>query len=581
MIVNVIHRPLAGRNHLFRWQQDVAHGLGLKVTILVQPDHLADPAIMTEVLADAEEFGDEIGLWFSELTPESLLPDVEGREPFLWLFSSHEKRAIIASAIRTFTDLTGSAPTSLGSYHLDRDSLAWAKELCPGLQTVVAGCFEEGVKVFHGCNHSWYLFNEGMPWGPWYPSTTNSLVPAAGPDDDAGVVAVPHLSRDLALSYESRNDYFATHPANVQRAMANEGVDVPYLMNLTELTALQEQWNDGFAYMNMFVGPAWLSNHHALEDADDVTQALYRDYLGHLVDLRREGRVRDMHLTEFGQWYRAEVPVGEPSTYLAKEILYGSGKHYLWVLGADLRATIDCFQGGSIGDLRPFVARQERWTGSDSPFLAMGSNPYVIHTQYRSGTAHHFADGSRTTLLLQHRDQTRDLADVATRVRAVERDGAQVTVDLEPVTVTFDDGLAATLRTTYRFGGDGRIGVTRHLEELSDPDADLLAVEYVKGCHGTTEYPEDMRGASLSVAGDTDERLSFAYRSRVLTTTGATSVRVDLPPIGTAVALEPEAPAHVGRATEGYLFNPYFTLECGGTLRRGEAMTTWLVLSAL
>lgn len=581
MIVNVIHRPLAGRNHLFRWQQEVAHSLGLKVTILLQPDHLADPEIVSEVLADAAEYGDEVGLWFSELTPGSLGPEVEGREPFLWLYSTPEKRSIIASAVHSFTTLVGHPPTALGAYHLDKVSLGLAKELCPDLQAVVAGCFEEGVRVFHGCNNSWYLFNEGMPWGPWYPSTSNSLVPAAGADDDSGVVAVPHLIRDLALSYEGRNDYFASHPANVQRAMANEGTSAPYLLNLTDLTAWQARWNDGFAYLNTFVGPAWLSNHHAIEDSDDVTRDLYRDYLTYLADQRREGHVVDMHLTEFGRWYRDHVPVGAPSVALAKEILYGSGKHYFWYVGSDLRATIDCFQGGSIGDLRPFVSRQERWTGSDSPHLAMGSNPYIVHTPYRTGTAHHFAEGSRTTALVQHGDETRDLASVATRVSDVTRDDGVVEVALEPVTVSFTDGLEVTIVTRYRFAGGGRIAITRHIQRISTPGAQVLLTEHLKGCYGTTEYPEDLRGAALLVDGKAPARLEYRYGSQTLTTPGARSVRADLPQIGTSVSLAPEAAGAVGRAVEGYLFNPYYTLECDSPALEGDEVTTWLVLNPL
>ena len=72
------------------------------------------------------------------------------------------------------------------------------------------------------------LFNEGMPWGPWYPAQNNTLRPATDEDEWSGMVAVPHLCRDLALSYEGRNEIsFATHPANVQRAMANEGSSAP------------------------------------------------------------------------------------------------------------------------------------------------------------------------------------------------------------------------------------------------------------------------------------------------------------------------------------------------------------------
>lgn len=581
MIVNVIHRPLSGRNHLFRWQQEVAHSLGLKVTVLVQPDHLLDPEIMAGVLADQAEYGDEVGLWFSELTGGSRGPEAGGREPFLWLYSEPEKRCIIGSTVRAFVDLMGSAPTALGAYHLDKVSLGLAKEYCPDLQTVIAGCFEEGVRVFHGCNNSWYLFNEGMPWGPWYPSTRNSLVPAAGPQDDSGVVAVPHLTRDLALSYEGRNDFFASHPANVQRAMANDGTSAPYLLNLTDLTAWQERWNEGFSYLNTFVGAAWLSNHHAIEDSEDVTQELYRSYLTYLADQRREGRVTDLHLTEFGRWYRERVPVGTPAVALAKEILYGSGKHYVWYVGPDLRATIDCFQGGSIGDLRPFVSREERWTGSDSPHLAVGSNPYVIHTPYRSGKSHHFAEGSRTTAFVEHRGEVRDLADLATKVRTITRDHGVVEVTLEPVMVSFADGLTVTIASRYRFVGEGRIAMTRSILHVSRPGASVQLTEHLKGCYGTTEYAEDLRGAVLSVEGHDSVTLAYEYRSRTLSSSDARRVRADLPQIATSVGLQPEVPHEFGRAVEGYLFNPYFTLECGTSAREGEEVTTWLVLSPL
>jgi hypothetical protein len=231
------------------------------------------------------------------------------------------------------------------------------------VQVAVAGCFEEGVRVFHGCNDSWYLFNEGMPWGPWYPSKTHSLRPALDEDDWAGIVAVPHLTRDLVLSYEGRNDFFATHPGNVQRAMAYRGTDAPYMFNLVDQHRYQEDFNDGYSYCHIFVGAGWLAPNHNVPDPEELSKKLYRDFLAYFAGLRDQGQVVDMTMSEFAAWYRQHVPIGRPQVALAKDVLYGSGKHYFWYVDPYFRVTVDAAQGGSIGDLRPYVGQFACVTG--------------------------------------------------------------------------------------------------------------------------------------------------------------------------------------------------------------------------
>jgi hypothetical protein len=583
MILNLLHRTTGQRSwDLLALQQDIAHEIGLKVTLLVDLRSMYDDEAVKEVKRYAREYGDELGIWFVGFRCPEFDAEIGGKETFLWLYPQEDKRRILEMALGQFRRAFGHDPLVVGSYHFDSASLDLLTSLCPSVKIAVAGCFEEGVRVFHGCNNSWYLFNEGMPWGPWYPSRTHSLRPAADEKDAVGIVAVPHLSRDLVLSYEGRNDFFATHPANVQRAMANEGADCPYMFNLVDQHRLQEEYNDGFSYCHVFVGAGWLSNHHAIEDPDEVTQDLYREFLEYFAGLREQGQVTDMTMSEFASWYREHVPIGKPQVALAKEVLYGSGKEYFWYVDPYFRVLIDATQGGSIGDLRPYAGRVERSTGPDSPALWYGSYPYVIQSQHRSGISHHFADGARTTLLVTHGDETLDLGTCRTRCAGVTRDGEGVHVRLTPAQLVFASGLKASIGTTYRFVGEGRLLIERRLADVSDPTAALRFQEYFKGCYGTTEYPEDMHGVELAVEGDISRTLAYEYRSRSIQAAEARAVTARIPQVNAEVRLEAAGgPAALGRAIEGYLFNPYYTLTLETTLEEGEEMRTWLNVQEL
>ena len=92
--------------------------------------------------------------------------------------------------------------------------------------------------------------------------------------------------------------------------------------------------------------------------------------------------------------------------------------------------------------------------------------------------------------------------------------------------------------TTYHFPADGRIIIDREIIDVSDPDAELRIEEYVKGCYGTTEYPEDMHGIALTVFGATEERIEFDYRCRTLETKEAKAVEARVPQINTVLRLE-------------------------------------------
>ena len=104
------------------------------------------------------------------------------------------------------------------------------------VKCAVATCWEEGPKAYHTCNNSWYTLFDGGPWNPWIPSKQNTHAPAANEEEDSGIVAIPHLSRDLLACYDGNGSNFGTHPQNVLRGMIYDSKtwEYPYLYNLID-----------------------------------------------------------------------------------------------------------------------------------------------------------------------------------------------------------------------------------------------------------------------------------------------------------------------------------------------------------
>ena len=288
-----------------------------------------------------------------------------------------------------------------------------------------------------------------------------------------------------------------------------------------------------------------------------------------------------MTMQEFAGWFRRNVPIEKPRLNLAKEILYGSGKHYFWYLDPFFRVVVDATQGGSIGDLRPYAGRTPCITGPDTPDMVYGSYPYLIHSQYRSGISHHFADGARTTMLITHLGETIDLGTCKTHVAEVRREGAATTVRLTPANLSFESGLTASIETTYIFRGSGKIEIIRRLSSCSDPEVVLSVQEYFKGCWGITEYPENLHGVVLGIEGENNQMIEYAYRSRILQTTGVRKLWAQIPQINTQVTLEPVNGAAAGKVVEGYLFNPYYTLKLDLSLSLQKEASTCLKITKI
>ena len=559
MIFNLIHRPKPGETYDF--QRKCAHDLKLKATILSPTELLEDEKTVSVAKQDNELFGDEVGIWISPMPTQ---PNTQ-----VWLLCEADKRATVKYSIDKYIEIFGHAPKSVGNYLMDSQLISIIKEYCPEVEAVVAGCFEEGVKVFHGCNNSWYLFSEGMTWNPWYPSKDHSIRPAENEEDWAGVVAVPHLSRDLVLGYESRNDFFASHPANIQRGLANDGIMHEYDFNLTDQYRMQEDFNNGFSYYQIHVSPGWLQCNQNILDSDDITQTLYRETLEYMVELRNKNALRDMHLSEFAEFYKANIPIKHSDIGVGKDILYGSGKHYFWIYNTDYRILIDTFQGGSIGDFRPYAGKYAAFTGVDSDNLIMNSYPYLIQSQYRTGLKNHFEDGSRTTLFVHHNNETLDMCNYPTKIADVKTEENSTKLTLSPVELTFNDGLTIKIKTSYEFIENGKIEVTREIISSSDPDAVIEFEEYVKGCYGFTEYPEKLKGIELFVGDKKVADYNYSDTSSVSESESSVSARI--PQINTVLSLSAvnKKPERVEIA-DGHLFSPFYKMKVCYNIRGND-----------
>jgi hypothetical protein len=102
--------------------------------------------------------------------------------------------------------------------------------------------------------------------------------------------------------------------------------------------------------------------------------------------------------------------------------------------------------------------------------------------------------------------------------------------------------------------------------------------EYITACYGTTEYPEDMTGITLSLTGESEkDEIAYAYKCRESEKNPAREITAAIPEIETRLTLIPEEGA-AGYFKEGYAFSPMFTLGAKKMVKGEGAFKTWLKL---
>ena len=606
-IVNIIHRPemvpeyaekvtghgkeedlgrkalLTESLDIFKTQQMLAHKYGLKTTIQMTYASLFNAEAVALAKEHHETYGDEIGLSLLGLPCEQFREKYKTKDFCIWMFSMEDKKAIVHDVFEKFHDAFGFYPESTGSYYMDADLINFIKAEYPSVKCAVATCWEEGPKAYHTCNNSWYTFMDGGPWAPWIPSKANTHAPAANEAEDSGIVAIPHLSRDLLACYDGNGSNFGTHPQNVLRGMIYDTKtwEYPYLYNLIDQYRSLAKYNDGYAYNMMFVGPGWMNKMGRWEQPYELLYKSYEDGCAYYGKLKAEGKLVDMTMSEFADYYRKKKSYTTPECALWRDILYGSDKQLFWYCDPYMRACVNMDQGGAIVDLRPYAAKLEWPVGIGTPHVQDASYPFLIQEKYRAGYFTHYAgEGTVRSAKLCWNGEEVDLCLCRTKAK-FSREGGDRILTLDPVEIVFAGGLAVKLQTIITFSeGSSNIRIDRKLLSVSEPDAEVTVKEYMVACYGTTEYSEDMSSLRLHIeAGEEDSvTIPYEYKCREAAVAGAEEVSCTIPPIRTRVSMLANGRNKIGFVREGYAFSPMFTLGWERKLKEGEVFTTWLNL---
>lgn len=564
---------------IFITQQSIAHKNGLKTTIQMTYASLFNEEAIALAKADHEKYGDEIALSLLGLPCEEFREKYHTKDFCIWMFSMEDKKAIVDDVFEKFHDIFGFYPESTGSYYMDADLTNYIKEKYPTVKCAVATCWEEGPKAYHTCNNSWYTLFDGGPWAPWIPSKQNTHAPAADESEDSGIVAIPHLSRDLIACYDGNGSNFGTHPQNVLRGMIYDTKtwEIPYFYNLVDQYRSLEKYNNGYAYNMMFVGPGWMNKAGRWEQPYELLKKSYEEGCAYYGKLKKEGKLIDMTMAEFADYYRQKKTYKEPECALWRDILYGSDKQVFWYTDPYMRACVNMDQGGAIVDLRPYAAKLKWEVGIGTKHVQDASYPFLIQEKYRAGYFTHYAGaGTVRSAKLSYKGEEVDLCLCRTKAH-FSKEGTTRILTLDPVTIEFAD-LTMKLQTKEYFEeGSSAIKIERTVLEMSDPTAVVELDEYMTACYGTTEYPEDMTGIKLTCEGVDKKEIIYAYKNREEAAEGATEVSAVIDAIETKVSLTPSGKA-TGYIEEGYAFSPMFKLGYKKEISNKEVFATWLNL---
>ena len=592
-VVNIIHRPELSPEYaekalgkvdgvrdesldIFRYQQDTAHKYGLKTTIQITYASLFSDTIIELAKREHEEFGDEIALSLLGLPCPEFKAKYKTEDFCIWMLDEKTKEEIVDDVFGKFYEKFGFWPESTGSYFLDAYTINYIKEKYPSVKCAVATCWEEGPKAYHTCNNSWYTIMDGGPWNPWIPSRINSHCPASDENDDAGIVAIPHLSRDIMACFDGNGSNFGTHPQNVLRGMIyykdGEEFEYPYLYNLIDQYRHLAKYNDGYCYNMMFVGPGWFNRRGRWEAPYELLAKSYDDGMKYYGKLKAEGKLVDMTMSEFADYYREthkDYKRGECALW--KDILYGSDKHYFWYADPAMRTCFDFNQGGAMIDLRPYVARIPQKVGIGTENVYDASYPYLIQINYRAGFFTHYAGaGTIKSCKVSCRGQSADLCLTRTMTK-YERIEGGITLTTNPVSLNLG-GVDIEIQSVYTvLDGEGKVITERRI--LNDiGDERVTFHEYFTGGFGTTEYQADMTSLTLGVDG---EEMAYSYHGRRIKGENAASAYVKVPDVMTLIEMGGDNDEAM--VEEGIAFSPVYHIGLSKTISKG-VVRTWLSL---
>jgi len=562
---------------IFRTQQQVAHDNGLRTTIQMTYASLFNAEAVALAREHHEQYGDEIGSTFLGIQCQQFRDRFKSKELAIWLFSMEDKRRIVDEVLGKFYEVFDFYPTSTGSYYLDAELVNYVKERYPMIKVAVATCWEEGPKAYHNANNSWYTIHDGSPWNPWIPSKRNIHCPASDEEDDIGIVAIPHLSRDLMAVFDGPGSYYGTHPQNILRGMVYEDREIPYFRNIVDQYRAMTKYNRGYAYNMMFVGPGWMSKSGRWEADYDFLLKSYQDGMAYYGQLKKAGKAQDVTMSEFADIYRQGRPYTRPECTLWKDILYGSKRQQFWYADPWMRLCLDINQGGAMIDLRPYAAKLVRPCGVGTKCLQDASYPFLVQSLYRAGYFTHYAgEGAVKSCKFSHKGEEVDLCTCRTLASFSEEGDTRV-VTLDLVDIEFSR-FTIHVQSLFRFAeGTGEVEIVRRIVDTGDPQAEVTIDEYITACYGTTEYPEDLTGVRLTVKGASGtESVDYAYKCREVEVSGVALAEVLVPQVDTRLTMHTDTDEASGYFREGFAFSPMYTVGIKKTVKGKGELRTWL-----
>jgi hypothetical protein len=562
---------------IFRTQQQVAHDNGLRTTIQMTYASLFNEEAVAIALEHQARYGDEIGSTFLGLQCREFRDRFKSKELAIWLFSMEDKKRIVDEVLDRFYQVFGFYPTSTGSYYMDAELVNYIKQQYPMIKVAVATCWEEGPKAYWNANNSWYTLFDGGPWNPWIPSKRNIHCPASDEEDDIGIVAIPHLSRDLMAVFDGPGSYYGTHPQNILRGMVYEDREIPYFRNLVDQYRSMVKYNRGYAYNMIFVGPGWMSKTGRWEVDYDFLLKSYQDGMAYYGQLKKQGKTQDVTMSEFADIYRQDRSYTRPECTLWQDILYGSQRQQFWYADPWLRLCLDMNQGGAMIDLRPYAAKLLRPCGVGTKCLQDASYPFLVQSLYRAGYFTHYAgEGAVKSCKFNYDGEEVDLCACRTHASFSEEEDTRI-VTLDPVDIEFAD-LTLRVQSIFRFAeGSGEVEIVRQVIETTDPAAEVTIDEYLTGCYGTTEYPEDLTGVRLTLEGASGtETIDYAYQCREAEEPDVELVEALLPQVDTRLTMRAEGDDAAGYFREGFAFSPMYTIGIKKTITGRGTLCTWL-----
>lgn len=562
---------------IFCTQQQVAHENGLRTTIQMTYASLFNQEAVVIAKEHHEKYGDEIGSTFLGIQCQEFRDKFKTKELAIWLFSMEDKRKVVDEVIGKFHEVFGFYPTSTGSYYMDAELVNYIKEKYPMIKAAVATCWEEGPKAYWNANNSWYTLLDGGPWNPWIPSKRNIHCPASDEADDIGIVAIPHLSRDLLAVFDGPGSYYGTHPQNILRGMVYEDHEIPYFRNIVDQYRAMVKYNRGYSYNMLFVGPGWMSKSGRWEADYNFLLKSYKDGMSYYGQLKKEGKAKDVTMSEFADLYRKDRPYTRPECTLWKDILYGSKRQQFWYADPWMRFCLDMNQGGAMIDLRPYAAKLVRPCGVGTKCNQDASYPFLVQSLYRAGYFTHYAgEGAVKSCKFSHAGEEVDLCACRT-IASFSEEGDTRVVTLEPVSIEFAH-FNIQVQSIFRLPeGTGEIEIVRRVVDSTDPDAEITINEYITACYGTTEYPEDLTGVRLVLKGyGKTKSIDYAYRCREAELDEIQTTEALIPPVDTRLSMRTDVKDAAGYFREGFAFSPMYTIGIKKIIQGKGELRTWL-----